>query len=143
MTEPQRPAERRASGRFWQVFLKFAASSFTASLIDLGLFYLGCEMLRDSGLVWYATLCTVVARVASAAYNYLINYRLVFKSHANHRRAAALFLLMTVVKMAASAMLVTGILLLAGSGVPELLVKIPVDVGLFFLSYLFQKAKVY
>ena len=87
MTDPSQtaPGPSRA-GRFRTVFLKFAASSMTASVIDLGLFTLGCELLRNSGLAWYTVLCTVVARIASAAYNYLINYRLVFRSHADHRR---------------------------------------------------------
>lgn len=128
----------------WQIlFLKFAASSLSASLLDLGLFTLGCSLLRNSGNDWYPVVCTVVARIASAAYNYVINYRVVFHSDANHTKAAMLFFLMTVVKMIASALLVTGILLLVGNEVPELVIKIPVDVVLFFFSYMFQKGKVY
>ena len=85
---------------------------------------------------------TVAARVLSSLCNYLINYFLVFQSHTAHGRSASLYTVITVLKTLASALLVAWLAALLPA-VPELGLKIPVDVALFFLNYLAQKALVY
>ena len=86
---------------------------------------------------------TVTARVISSLCNYLLNYFLVFHSHTGHGKSASLYTLITVLKTLASALLVAQLAVLLPAGVPELAAKIPVDVGLFFVNYLLQKAFVY
>ena len=81
--------------------------------------------------------------VLSSLCNYLLNYFLVFHSHTAHGKSASLYTVITVVKTMASALLVAFLAGLLPAGVPELAVKIPVDVALFFVNYLAQKAFVY
>ena len=125
-------------------FGKFSASSLSSSVVDLAAFTVLCALLRpylQEGLAIVAA--TILARVLSSLCNYLLNYFLVFHSHTAHGKSASLYTVITVLKTLASALLVA---LLAGwlpAGVPELAVKIPVDVALFFVNYLAQKAFVY
>lgn len=125
-------------------FGKFSASSLSSSVVDLGAFALLGALLRPC-LPQAAAIvaATIGARVLSSLCNYLLNYFLVFHSHTAHSRSAGLYTLITVLKTLASAVLVAALAGLLPDAVPDLAVKIPVDVGLFFLNYLAQKAFVY
>jgi glycosyltransferase involved in cell wall biosynthesis len=128
---------------FGGAFVKFLFSSLSSSVVDLVLFSLFCRLLRGTfGGVGYAAAATVAARIISATYNYLINYSLVFKSKAAHHRSALRYFILACVQMTCSAALVTGILALVPAA-PELAVKIPVDILLFFASYCIQREFVY
>lgn len=125
-------------------FGKFSVSSLSSSVVDLGTFTVLCGVLRpylpESLAIVAATL---LARVLSSLCNYLLNYFLVFHSHTSHGKSASLYTLITVLKTLASALLVAALAGWLPAGVPELAVKIPVDVALFFANYLLQKAFVY
>lgn len=122
---------------------RFLVSSLSASVVDLALFALLCALLRGRmAPALYPAAATVGARIVSAVYNYCVNYFWVFASGQRHRRSGPRYLLLAVVQMAASAALTTGGLALL-PGAPELAVKIPVDVALFFLSYRIQQRFVY
>lgn len=125
-------------------FGKFSVSSLSSSVVDLGTFTVLCGVLRpylpESLTIVAATL---LARVLSSLCNYLLNYFLVFHSHTSHGKSASLYTLITVLKTLASALLVAALAGWLPAGVPELAVKIPVDVALFFANYLLQKAFVY
>lgn len=125
-------------------FGKFSASSLSSSVVDLGAFTVLCALLRPYlGESPAIVAATILARVLSSLCNYLLNYFLVFHSHTSHGKSASLYTVITVLKTLASALLVA---VLAGwlpAGIPELAVKIPVDVALFFANYLLQKAFVY
>lgn len=82
-----------------------------------------------------------MARVISAIYNFLINYRVVFKSHANIAATAVKYCMLALCQMLCSAFLVNGLYGLLGGY--EVAVKIPVDVFLFFLSFVIQREFVY
>ena len=106
------------------------------------LFALFCGWLEPLSLPFYLAVATVAARVLSATYNYLINYKVVFKSNQDHARASRRYLLLAVTQMLLSALLVTGGAALLPM-LPGLLVKIIVDTILFFLSYYVQKRYVF
>lgn len=94
--------------------------------------------------VWgvpYIILATVFARVISAVYNFLINYKVVFKSEKRMAVTAAKYFLLAVCQMMCSALLVNALHGLTGG--MEVAVKVPVDVFLFFVSFLFQREIVY
>lgn len=125
-------------------FVRFLCSSLSSSLVDLGAFALLCEVLEPAlGSTAAILAATVLARVASSLCNYLLNYFLVFHSHTRHGRSATLYTTVTVVKTAASALLVAGLAAVLPAAVPELGIKIPVDCLLFFVNYLVQKHFVY
>lgn len=135
----------RDSLRIYLVFGKFLFSSLSSSVVDLLLFHLFCTLLyTPEGGLWglpYIIVSTVFARVISAVYNFLINYKMVFQSRERMAVTAARYFLLAVCQMLCSALLVNGLYGLFGG--MEVLVKMPVDVFLFFVSFLFQREFVY
>ena len=121
--------------------LKYSLASFSSSIIDLLLFTILCHFLRNR-VTGYVALCTVLARIVSATYNYAVNYKVVFKSRENPCKAALEYALLAVVQMTMSALLCTGGVLLL-SVLPEAVVKIVVDTVLFFASYYLQQKVVF
>lgn len=127
-----------------QPFWRFLVSSLSSSVVDLAAFALLCVPFEPLfGAQLYILAATVAARILSSLCNYLLNYFLVFHSHATHTRSAALYTTITVLKTLASALLVSALVGIFPAGTPELAAKIPVDCLLFFLNYLLQKKFVY
>lgn len=131
--------------RIYMIFGKFLFSSLSSSILDLLLFHFFCRVLQEtSGFLQelpYIVGATVMARVISAIYNFLINYKVVFKSRANMAATAVKYCLLAICQMLCSAFLVNGLFNLLGGY--EVAVKIPVDVFLFFLSFVIQREFVY
>ena len=122
-------------------FLKYIFASASSSVVDLVLFSVFCHMLKEV-TVPYAAVATVLARVISAAYNYGMNYRVVFKSGEKISSSAIKYGLLAIIQMTLSAFFVTfGISIL--KFVPEVFVKIIVDTALFFISYHIQQRYVF
>lgn len=133
----------RDSVRIYTVFLKFIFSSFSSSIADILLFSVFCRMFKgqEFGPAGYVFAATVAARILSAAYNFLINYKIVFHSAGNAGKAITRYFLLAVCIMLASGFTVEHIQ--AYLGIAEVLVKIPVDILLFFISFLVQREFVY
>ncbi len=118
-------------------FFKYTLSSLSSFLVDYGIFCgliyaMGRNAATDSRSIWIAT---VVARICSSMFNYMINKKVVFKS----KRGAstlAMYYCLCVVQMAASAALVA---LLNTTGFIPQIGKIVVDTLLFVISFRIQK----
>lgn len=123
-------------------FLKYIVSSFSASVLDLVLFSIFCFCLQGLVSQWYIVAATVAARLISAAYNYLMNYKLVFQSGASPGQAGVKYAILAILQMSASAALVTLFVRLTHV-VPEVIIKGAVDTILFFLSYYVQQQYVF
>jgi len=124
-------------------FVKYILSSVTSFVIDIVLFWLFCKLLgNNADAPFYAVTATALARIISATYNYLMNYKFVFTSNKSHKSSAPKYVILAVIQMLLSASIVTG-LLFVFKGAPELVVKIPVDLVLFLLSYYVQRKFVY
>lgn len=129
--------------RIYAVFVKFLFSSLSSSVVDIVMFSIFCEMLRNVSVsIGYVMLATILARIISAIYNFTINYKVVFKGKGSKSRAAMRYLV-----LAACIMLLSGGLVTFFTGllpmVPEFVVKIPVDCVLFLLSFVVQREVVY
>lgn len=75
-----------AGGRF----ARFALSSLFSAGVDLAAFELLCRLLEDAaGEAAAIVAATCIARAASALVNHIINYVLVFHSHAARGRATS------------------------------------------------------
>ena len=96
--------------------------------------------MQDS---WYIILATALARMISATYNYLMNYKVVFKSKAGLKHSALRYVALAVAQMFMSAGGVTLLVSVVPVSVKEVYVKIPVDTILFFVSYIVQREFVY
>ena len=129
--------------KIYVVFFRFLMSSLSSSVVDMVLFYIFCSLTRHIELPFgYIMISTICARVLSAIYNFLINYQVVFKGKGSRAKAAVKYLILAVVIMLLSGVLVSG-----GHrifpGLPEVIVKIPVDCLLFLLSFYIQREIVY
>lgn len=128
---------------FGAAFLRFLVSGLSSSLLDLALFQLLCWLLRGHNLVFdYVVLATIFARLCSATYNYTVNYYYVFRSQKTHSKSLIRYVTLAILQMFCSGVLTSTLVQLVGASL-ELLVKIPVDVLLFFISYRIQKRFVY
>lgn len=129
--------------RIYAVFLKFLFSSLSSSIVDIVLFGIFCALLRDVPLsIGYIMLSTILARVISAVYNFLINYQVVFKGKGSRAKAAVRYFLLAVCIMLLSGFLVSTLHSMV-PGAPEVAVKVPVDCVLFLLSFFVQREIVY
>lgn len=133
----------RDSLQIYAAFGKFMFSSLSSSVVDLSLFALFCAVFRnqENGIMSYLILATVFARICSATYNFLINYKVVFKSETKMGKAMVRYFILAVIQMSLSAILVNTIYPFMGGA--EVLVKIPVDVFLFLASFVIQRELVY
>ena len=136
------------SVKIYMIFGKFLFSSLSSSVVgtavlDLALFSLFCLLLKDMrwGNVTYVMAATVFARILSALYNYLMNLKVVFQSDSPVKTTLPRYVLLAAVQMSLSALLVGKLYPLFGG--LEVLVKMPVDILLFFLSYVIQREFVY
>ena len=129
--------------RIYAVFIRFLISSLSSSVVDIVLFSIFCALFKSVPVaIGYIMLSTILARVISAIYNFLINYKVVFKGKGNGLRAAVRYLILAVCIMLLSGFLVSffhGMI----PDLPEALVKIPVDCVLFLLSFIVQREVVY
>ncbi len=133
----------RDSARIYMVFGKFLFSALSSSVVDLLFFSLFCSLFRGNefGGFSHIVLATFFARVISAGYNFMMNYKMVFRSKDSIRSAGLKYLALAAVQMSCSAFLVNGLYNLLGF--QELFIKIPVDGFLFFISFFIQREFVY
>ena len=129
--------------RIYAVFLKFMFSSLSSSVVDIALFSVFCALFRNGPVaIGYIMLSTILARVISATYNFLINYKVVFKSGSNSAKAAFKYILLALFIMLSSGALVSFFHGFIPTS-PEFVVKIPVDCLLFLVSFFVQREIVY
>lgn len=133
--------------RIYKIFgarlVKFLFSSLSSAVIDLILFSIFCSVFKpfDAKAIWFSGVATVCARVLSATYNYLINYHFVFQSKESKGKALAKYILLAAIQMSISAGAVNMFVYFLGA--PELPIKIVVDVILFLISFVIQRALVF
>ena len=129
---------------FLGAFARFLLSSLSSSCIDLALFALFCGLLRGRMTEYYdVLLASALARILSAVYNYCINYKLVFEAKAGVKRSAVRYALLAIVQGTISSVCVARLVSVLQLSTQELLVKIPVDVVLFLVSFVIQREFVY
>ncbi|MBR1740876.1 MAG: bifunctional glycosyltransferase family 2/GtrA family protein [Lachnospiraceae bacterium] len=122
-------------------FFRYTFSSLSSSILDLLFFQILCSIIRNR-FQWYVAVATGIARVISAIYNYTMNNEFVFRSQKRKKISFPRYALLALVQMACSAFLVTVFVILLPM-LPELLIKIVVDTGLFFLSYKIQQKYIF
>jgi glycosyltransferase involved in cell wall biosynthesis len=127
---------------FMRLFVGFFISSLSSSIVDLVLFTIFCSLIKKYDMVFYAGYAVVFARVISAAYNYIINYKLVFASRKKMRESAVKYVILAIFQM-----LISAFLTMAGVRwlmfIPEIWIKITIDTVLFFVSYKIQQKYVF
>ncbi|MCR4782517.1 MAG: bifunctional glycosyltransferase family 2/GtrA family protein [Lachnospiraceae bacterium] len=128
---------------FGAMFLKFLVSSLSSCVIDILLFAIFCQVNESlfSG-VYDVFISAIEARVISATYNFLINYIFVFRSKESRTLAMVKYALLAAIQMFISATATAGLVYLTAESL-EVVMKVIVDVTLFFISYYIQHEFVY
>lgn len=121
-------------------FGTYLLSSIGASIIDIGVFHILILVLANRSKN-YILFSTIFARVVSSIFNYAINRKIVFKSNSSLIKTLCKYYGLCIVQMLLSAFLVTQIFTLLP--VAETLIKIVVDIVLFFISYQIQKKLIF
>lgn len=127
---------------FGRIFTKYLFSSLSSFVLDIMIFSICCKMFKSWNPVYYVTAATVVGRVVSATYNYLINYTFVFNSKKSKKRSLVSYVALAAVQMVVSAGIVTFLVYLFNTAA-ETGIKIAVDTVLFFVSYYIQRRVVF
>jgi len=135
-------------------FFRFISASLISFLIDYGLYLLFNNVLRAAAPAWSTQLdflflhfvpriaiATILARVISGVCNYTMNRKLVFKDHSSAKKSFPRYLAVFLMNIVLSAALVSSLHL--WFGLSDNLIKIPVDILLFFLSYTLQQRWVF
>ena len=125
----------RDSWRVCREILKFSASSFLGFLIDYSLYSL--LTLRGAAPL----SANVAARCVSAAVNFSVNRRFVFRDSGPIRTSAARYFALALVILACNSAVLGGLTL--ALGVNPYLAKVLTELILFLCSYLAQKRVVF
>jgi len=122
-------------------FAKFTISSIISAGIDFLVFYFVKKgIIEHAGQTCAIITATVIARIISTIVNFTINKFWCFEKAGNPKsqtlREIILFAILFVSKMSASAALVAAF---AFINIPTIVLKMIVDILLFFVSFALQK----
>lgn len=122
-------------------FYKYLFASLSSSIIDLSLFQVSCMLLKNK-IIWYLMAATGIARIASASYNYTMNHEFVFRSRKRKKKTLPRYVALAMIQMFLSAFFLTGLTFFFLE-IPEIVVKMIVDTGLFFVNYKIQQKYIF
>ena len=126
----------------FSTFLKFASSSLISSTLDIVLYTLLFNLVfKDLSARNAILFSTAVARIVSALVNFIINKTKVFKSNDNYFITMIKYTILAICQMTASWLCVY--LIYSILHINTSIIKIIVDVLLFFLSYRIQQKWVF
>ena len=118
-----------------KVFLKTSISSIISAGVDISVFYLLSKAFKREYM--YVVLATVIARILSGTVNFIINKYYAFKSTGRVRVELVSYTILFIIKMILSSLIVA-YLSTTFTETSETLIKIIVDVILFFASFYIQ-----
>lgn len=119
--------------------LKFATASIGCTVIDLLLFTLFTYLLPSS-LLWNVVFATLLARIVSGGFNFLINRKVIFKNDGKAQKQAIRFIILFLCIMGASTVIVSA---LSFVPIPVTLTKAIVDLLLWTVNYTVQRQWVF
>lgn len=131
----------RDSLKIYSIFLKFLLASSSSFLIDIAIFSFLVSITRDVAPLYYIFFSTAVARVISAVYNFNINKKTVFRNMEKNHWIAAKYILLCTIQLFASAFFVKN--LFGILQINESIIKLAVDMLLFFASFVVQREWVF
>lgn len=130
----------RDSFKIYALLFKFIASSIAGAATDLVLFTIFVSLLRPHRISEYILISTIGARLCSATVNYLLNRHAVFK-RSQGKVTLFRYILLATVQLFLSGYAVTWIF--SRLALPETLLKMFVDIILFFCSFIIQRKWVF
>ena len=122
--------------------IKYGISAGISFLVDIAIFSLFVNLLKKH-FTRYILIATIIARIISSFFNYLMNKNVVFTSN-NKKLDIKSFLkyyILVVIVMFTSATLVSYIYKI--TELNEIYIKVPVDIILFITNYIIQKKYIF
>lgn len=127
----------RDSWSIYKILFKFAWASIASCLIDLGIFQLMIMLLSFMGEKQMIFAATATARVVSSVFNYIMNYKKVFRSREGIAKTAVKYYILAILQAFASYYAVY--LLSSMAGWNPLVAKLVVDGILFLVGFQVQR----
>ena len=124
------------------LILKFVASSMISSALDLGVFWILNATVGSAHFgAQFILIDTVIARIISSLVNFTINKKAVFANGGDVKSTLLRYYTLAVPQMLISggSVKLISYALSASASWQETLIKLPVDIILFFISYRIQQ----
>ncbi len=129
------------SVKIYGLFFKFIIASLSSFIIDIGLFSLASFLFKDTFPTYYIIVSTVLARVVSSMYNFIVNKQGVFKNNDNLGKVMVKYYTLSIIQMTVSGL---GVWFLHNIFMGnETVIKIIVDSILFLISFQVQREWVF
>ena len=122
--------------RIYKLFLKYILASASSFLIDITLFTIFVNILQIDNRIMIAT---ILARIISSIYNFVVNAKLVFKK--KNKTSIIRYFILVIVQMFISGMGVTFIA--NNTHINETVIKVIVDIIIFIANFIIQREWVF
>ena len=125
--------------RIYKLFVKYIISAISSFILDILLFALFMKVLPD-GIKYRIITSTIIARVISSLYNFIINSKIVFKKC--EKSSIVKYFILVIVQMFASGFIVDALCKNVFTFNPTL-VKVIVDSVIFVVNFFVQREWVF
>ena len=125
----------------YKLFIKYIISSLSSFILDILLFTMFVNILPEFNLngITHIVIATIIARIISALYNFLINAKVVFKN--KNKVSIIKYFILCIVQMFISAFTVSSIFKLLNVNVT--IIKVIVDTIIFIINFVIQREWVF
>ena len=125
----------------YKLFAKYIISSLSSFVVDILLFTLFVKILPEINLkgITEIFLATIIARILSATYNFIINSKVVFKNQ--NKNSIIKYFILCLVQMFISAFAVSE--LFKTLNMDSTLIKVIVDTVIFIINFVIQREWVF
>lgn len=130
----------RDSYHIYKIFIFYGLSGGASFILDISLYWIFIQLLRDSAPELFIIIATIAARVLSSLFNYYINRNKVFKQ--GSRKSLVRYFVLAAFIMLVSAGSVH-LLYAEWLGDGEIVLKVMVDTILFIFGFVVQRAWVF
>lgn len=125
----------------YKLFAKYIISSLSSFIVDILLFTLFVKILPEINLkgITEIFLATIIARILSATYNFIINSKVVFKNQ--NKNSIIKYFILSIIQMFISAFAVSELFKVLN--MDSTLIKVIVDTIIFLINFVIQREWVF
>lgn len=117
----------------YKLFIKYIFASISSFVVDIALFGLIAKVIPGA---WSILVATILARVVSSIYNYLVNANMVFKN--KNKTSFIKYVILCIIQMFVSGISTT-YLAKAFKKTSVILIKLVVDLVIFVANFIIQR----
>lgn len=125
----------------YKLFAKYIISSLSSFIVDILLFTLFVKILPEINLkgITEIFIATIIARIISATYNFIINSKVVFKNQ--NKNSIIKYFILCIIQMFISAFAVSELFKVLN--MDSTLIKVIVDTIIFLINFVIQREWVF